>query len=161
MFFFRPEQEICPVDGHPLHVLNTKTRTIKAIGIGTFIAHHTTLYCPIHPELGPWKSMDLLKIVPPDSNFSYSVIIEVGELRYLESRQVAEIQLILLERHSIAISTSEIERLINRFIFYLAAVHQENNHLIKEYIKRQGGYILHIDATCEGDSPKLVLRAQQ
>ena len=81
------------------------------------------------------------------------MIIEVGKLRFLESRQVAEIQLILLKRHSIAISTSEIERLINRFIFYLAAVHQENNHLIKEYIKRQGGYILHIDATCEGDSP--------
>ena len=63
----------------------------------------------------------------------------------------------LLERHSIVISTSEIERLINRFIFYLAAVHQKNNNLIKEYIKLQGGYILHIDATCEGDSPKLVL----
>lgn len=157
MFFFRPEQEICPVDGHPLHVLNTKTRTIKATGIGTFIAHHTTLYCPIHPELGSWKSTDLLKIVPPDSNVSYSVIIEVGKLRFIESRQVAEIQLILLEKHSIAISSSEIERLINRFIFYMAAVHQENNHLIKEYIKIQGGYILHIDATCEGDSPKLVL----
>jgi hypothetical protein len=157
VFFFRPEQEICPVDGRPLHVFNTKTRTIKAIGIGTFIAHHTTLYCPEHPELGLWKSTDLQKIVPPDSNFSYSVIIEVGKSRFIESRQVAEIQLILLERHSIDISISEIERLINRFIFYLAAVHQENNQLIKEYIKIQGGYILHIDATCEGDSPKLVL----
>jgi hypothetical protein len=85
------------------------------------------------------------------------VIIEVGKFRFIESRQVPEIQLMLLERHSIAISTSEIERLINRFIFYLAAVHQKNNNLIKEYIKLQGGYILHIDATCEGDSPKLVL----
>lgn len=85
------------------------------------------------------------------------MIIEVGKLRFLESRQFAEIQLILLERHSIDISTSEIERLINRYIFYLAAVHQENNHLIRKYIKIQGGYILYIDATCEGDSPKLVL----
>jgi hypothetical protein len=158
MFFFRPEQDICPVDGHPLHVLNTKKRTIKAIGIGTFIAHHTVLYCSEHyDELGAWKSSDLPKIVPPDSNVSYSVIVEVGKLRFLESRQVSEIQLILLERHRIDLSISEIERLINRFIFYLAAVHQENNHLIKKYIKTQGGYILHIDATCEGDSPKLVL----
>ena len=85
------------------------------------------------------------------------MIIEVGKFRFIESRQVPEIQLMLLERHSITISISEIERLINRFIFYLAAVHQENNNLIKEYIKMQGGYILHIDATCEGDSPKLVL----
>jgi hypothetical protein len=157
MLFFRPEQEICPVDGHPLHVLNTKTRTIKETGIGTFTAHHTNLYCPEHPELGSLKSSDLLKIVPPDSNVSYSVIIEVGKLRFLQSRQVAEIQLMLLERHSIELSISEIERLINRFLFYLAAVHQENNDLINQYIKMQGGYILHIDATCEGDSPKLVL----
>jgi len=157
MFFFRPEQEVCPVDNHPLHVLYTKTRTIKATGIGAFNAHYTVLYCHEHPELGTWKSSDLPKIVPPDSNVSYSVTVDVGKLRFLESRQVSEIQLILLERHSIEISTSETERLINRFIFYLAAVHQENNDLIKKYIKMQGGYILHIDATCEGDSPKLVL----
>jgi hypothetical protein len=157
MFFFRPEQEMCPVDGHPLHVLNTKTRTIKTTGIGTFIAHHTVLYCPEHLELGTWKSSDLPKIVPPDSNVSYNLIVEVGKLRFLESRQVSEIQLMLLKRHRIDLSSSEIERLINRFIFYLAAVHQDNNHLIRQYIKMQGGYILHIDATCEGDSPKLVL----
>ncbi|MBC8317048.1 MAG: transposase [Desulfobulbaceae bacterium] len=154
---FRPTQETCPVDVQPLHVLNTKTRTIKAIGIGAFRARHTTLYCPMHPELGSWKSTDLPRIVPPDSNVSYSVIVEIGRLRFLESRQVAEIQLILLERHCIDISASEIEHLIDRFIFYLAAVHQESNQLIKEYIKMQGGYILHIDATCEGDSPKLIL----
>ena len=125
--------------------------------MGEFKAHHTTLYCPEHPELGSWRSLDLLTIVPPDSNVAYSVIVEIGRLRFLESRQVAEIQLMLLERHSVVISTSEIERLINRFLFYLAAVHQENNHLLKEYIEMQGGYILHLDATCEGDSPKLVL----
>jgi hypothetical protein len=157
MFYFRPEQEVCPVDNHPLHVLYTKTRTIKAAGIGAFKAHYTVLYCDEHPELGTWKSSDLLEILPPDCNVSYSVIVEAGKLRFLESRQVSEIQLILLERHSIELSTSEIERLINRFIFYLAAVHQENNRLIKKYIKMQGGYILHIDATCEGDSPKLVV----
>ena len=157
MFYFKPEQEVCPIDGHPLHVRYTKTRTIKAIGIGTFIAHHSILYCPKHPELGSWKSTDLLKIVPPDSNVSYSVIVEVGKLRFLENRQVAEIELILLERHGIEVSISEVERLINKFIFYLAAVHQYNNNFINEYIKIQGGYILHIDATCEGDSPKLVL----
>jgi hypothetical protein len=127
------------------------------MGIGKFRAHHTTLYCPSHPELGSWKSTDLSRIVPPDSNVSYSVIVEIGRLRFLESRQVAEIQFVLLERHCIDISASEIEHLINRFIFYLAAVHQESNHLIKEYIKMQGGYVLHIDATCEADSPKLVL----
>jgi len=95
-------------------------------------------------------------IVPADSNFAFSVLVEVGKLRFNENRQVAEIQFILLEKHAIKISTSEVEVLINNFLFYLTAVHQQNNDLIKLYIQKQGGYILHLDATCEGDSPKLV-----
>lgn len=129
---------------------------MKTIGIGTFIAHETTLYCPQHPDNGSWKSTELPMIVPPDSNFAYSVIVEVGKLRFRENRQVAEIQCILFERHGIEISISEIEALINNFIFYLTAVHQESNELIRQYIEKQGGYILHLDATCEGDSPKLI-----
>ncbi len=129
---------------------------MKAVGIGTFIAHETTLYCPQHPDNGSWKSTELPMIVPPDSNFAYSVIVEVGKLRFRENRQVAEIQWILFERHGITISISEIEAHINNFIFYLAAVHQDNNELIRQHIEKQGGYILHLDATCEGDSPKLV-----
>ena len=95
-------------------------------------------------------------IVPADSNFAYNVLVEVGKLRFNETRQVAEIQLILLEKHAIKISTSEVEVLINNFLFYLTAVHQQSSDLIKQYIEKQGGYILHLDATCEGDSPKLV-----
>lgn len=127
-----------------------------AIGIGTFIAHETTMYCPQHPGIGAFKSTELPMIVPADSNFAYNVLVEVGKLRFNENRQVAEIQLILLEKHAIKISTSEVEVLINNFLFYLTAVHQQNNDLIRQYIEKQGGYILHLDATCEGDSPKLV-----
>lgn len=64
--------------------------------------------------------------------------------------------MILLEKHSLEISISEIERLVNNFIFYLTAVHEENSQIIRQYIEKQGGYILHLDATCEGDSPKLL-----
>ena len=95
-------------------------------------------------------------IVPADSNFAFNVLVEVGKLRFNENRQVAEIQFILLEKHAIKISTSEVEVLINNFLFYLTAVHQQSGDLIKQYIEKQGGYILHLDATCEGDSPKLV-----
>lgn len=95
-------------------------------------------------------------IVPAGSNFSYSVLVEVGKLRFNENRQVAEIQLILLQQHAIKISAGEVEFLINNFLFYLTAVHQQNIDLIRQYVEKQGGYILHLDATCEGDSPKLV-----
>jgi len=95
-------------------------------------------------------------IVPADSNFAYNVLVEIGKLRFNENRQVAEIQSILLQQHAIKISHSEVEALINNFLFYLTAVHQLNSDLIRQYIEKQGGYILHLDATCEGDSPKLV-----
>jgi hypothetical protein len=150
------EQKICPVCNRSLSILKSGSRTVKSIGIGIFQAHHTTLYCPEHRDIGNYKSTELSLIVPPDSNIAYDVIVETGKLRFKENRQVAEIQLILLERHSISISTSKIELLIKDFIFYVAAVHQNNNDIIKNYINAQGGYILHLDATCEGDSPKLV-----
>ena len=127
-----------------------------AIGIGTFIAHETTGYCPQHPDIGSFKSGELPMIVPAGSNFAYNVLVEIGKLRFNENRQVAEIQFILLEKHAIKISISEVEVLINNFLFYLTAVHQQNNDLIRQYIQKQGGYILHLDATCQGDSPKLV-----
>lgn len=155
-FYFTPEQKTCPVCNRSLSILKTGSRTVKSIGIGVFKAHHTTLYCSEHPDIGNYRSTELSLIVPPDSNIAYDVIVETGKLRFMENRQVAEIQLILLKRHSISISTSKIELLINDFVFYVAAVHKNNNGIIKNYINAQGGYILHLDATCEGDSPKLV-----
>ena len=62
-------------------------------------------------------------IVPTDSNFAFNVLVEVGKLRFNENRQVAEIQFILLQKHAIKISTSEVEVMINNFIFYFATVH--------------------------------------
>lgn len=156
MLPFKSEQQTCPIDQKPLHILKTYKRTIKAVGIGTFRAHHTILYCKRHPDLGFWSSEELAKLVPANSNVAYNVIVEVGKLRFMENRQVEEIKSTLFEKHLVDLSASEIELLIEKFIFYVAAVHQESAHLIKAQIKARGGYILHIDATCEGDSPKLI-----
>jgi len=153
---FCAEQKNCPVDKGPLQVLKTGERTIKSIGIGTFRAHHTVLYCNQHPEVGTWCSEELAQLAPDNGNVAYNVIVEVGKLRFMENRQVAEIQTILFNKHAVDISMSEIDILIAKFIFYVAAVHQQSIHLIRQQIKVQGGYLLHIDATCEGDSPKLV-----
>ena len=154
--YFTPEQTHCPIDNKPLHVFKTSTRVIKAPGIGAFKAHHTIRCCKKHPEIGNFKSRELAELAPDNSNISYSVIVEAGKLRYMKHRQVSEIVDMLYDKHSVLLSTSEIELLIDKFIFYLAAVHQESVHLIRAQIKAQGRYILHLDATCEGDSPKLI-----
>lgn len=152
---FKPEQQVCPIEGERLQVLKTQNRIVKAIGIGTIRAHHTLLYCKRHPEAGLWRSKELDELVAPNSNVAYSVMVEIGKLRFLENRQIREIQSVLLDQHSLALSTSEIELLVHKFVFYLAAAHQESRELILAQIKHQGGYILHVDATCEADSPKL------
>ena len=129
---------------------------MKAIGIGEFTAHQTILYCKKHPQLGSFHSQEIAELAPENSNVTYSVIAEVGKLRFMEHRQVDEIARRLQFRHSVILSHSEIDLLIDKFIFYLAAIHQESTPLIRSQIQAQGGYILHLDATCEGDSPKLV-----
>ncbi len=153
---FKSDQEICPLDGKRLQVLKTETRTIKAIGIGTFQAHHTILHCKKHPKFGVWRSQILDELAAANSNVAYTVIVEIGKLRFLEKRQIKDIRWILLEKHSIDLSTSEVELLVDKFVFYIAVVHQESAGLIREQITYQGGYILHLDATCEADSPKLI-----
>lgn len=124
--------------------------------MGTVKAHHTILYCKSHPGLGVFRSNELDEWVAPNSNVAYPVIVEIGKLRFLHKRQIREIQSILFENHSIELSISEIELLVDKFLFYLALVHQESTLLIQEQIKYQGGYILHMDASCEADSPKLI-----
>ena len=48
---FKPDQTHCPICQRSLCVLKTrKQRKVIAIGIGTFIAHETTKYCPQHPD---------------------------------------------------------------------------------------------------------------
>jgi hypothetical protein len=148
-------EEKCPIDGHRLYILKTRKRIIKAIGIGTSVIQYNINYCKEHPELGSWRPKELEELVADNSNVAYNVIVQIGKLRFTENRQVSEIQSVLLQDHSIDLSISEIELLIDKFVFYLAAVHQQCHKLIAEQIKALGGYILHIDATCEGDSPKL------
>jgi len=72
------------------------------------------MYCPQHPDIGAFKSSEIPMIVTADSNFAYNVLVDIGKLRFNDNRQVAEIQLILLEKHAVKISNSEVEVLIIR-----------------------------------------------
>ena len=56
----------------------------------------------------------------------------------------------------ISISLSEIAYLQRKFIVYLALVHNESSQRIRESMAVRGGYLLHLDGTCDGDSPHLM-----
>ena len=105
--------------------------------------------------MGSFQSEELQQIVASGCNFAYDAIAEIGCLRYFYHYQVEEIRDIFKEKYDLKISSSEIENLECKFITYLSIVHENSTQLLQQYIKNQGGYILHIDTTCEGDSPKL------
>ncbi len=128
---------------------------VHSIGIGTFTAHHIQLTCPCPEHQTVWSCEDLGHIVPAGGNFAYDAIVEIGSLRFQQHRQVQEVQTIFQERYAVEISASEVELLIEKFVLYLSTIHQNSTDLIREHIQSRGGYLLHLDCTCEGDSPKL------
>jgi len=101
------------------------------------------------------KDKTLEQIVSPQSKFSFDVIVYVGEALFLRHKSDSEIQR-LLQENNIPISLREIAYLGKKFIVYLSQCHQEAGDQIKQHMQSNGGYILHLDGTCEGDSPHLM-----
>jgi hypothetical protein len=60
-----------------------------------------------------------------------------------------------LARRNISLSQREIGFLGRKFIAYLAIAHEQSRHRLKARMAENGGYILHLDGTCESDSPHL------
>ena len=97
-----------------------------------------------------FRSTTLPEIIRPGCNYSYDCIVGVGRLRYIEKRQISEIQTILRCQHHLYISQTQIRRLNYSFLRYLGRLHYCSRGKIKQILTRQGGYILHVDSTCEG-----------
>ncbi|MHA2136181.1 MAG: transposase [Candidatus Thorarchaeota archaeon] len=79
----------------------------------------------------------------------------VGRAAFLHFQTDEEI-IEQLRPKKISISPSEIAYLEKRFIVYVALAHSQSAQRIREAIEARGGYILHLDGTCEGASPLLM-----
>ena len=120
--------------------------------IGPFIAKQTVLFCP-HGH-GTFKSELLRSLVPKNGTFGFDVIVEVGFALFVHSRRSQEIMAALATRN-VFLCEQEVSYLGRKFIIYLALAHRESRPVLKEHLAERGGYILHVDGTCEGDSPNL------
>jgi len=149
---FRAEASKCSCGGN-LNVLKTHPRTVATFEIGQFIAHETELCCQDCKKTH--RSKELCELVAPKSRFGFDVMVSVGNSLFLRCRGEKEIQNKLKEQN-IPISVREIGYLGKRFIIYLALAHKQCQQRIKQLMALQGGYILHLDGTCEGDSPHLM-----
>ena len=125
---------------------------LVTLSIGEFNAHITQLHCEICKKI--YYPEDIKSLFPKNSRFCYDTIIYVGTELFVHHRNDEEIQKSLKEKN-VSISLREISYLGKKFIVYLTLVHRACQDKIKNYMGKNGGYILHLDGTCEGESPHL------
>lgn len=121
--------------------------------IGDYHAHETLLKCDGCHKI--YDSKELKQIVPSHCKFGFDIIVYVGNALYKQHRNDIDIHKTLINKN-INISLSEISMLGKKFIIYLAIAHHESRDKIKNLMQSKGGYILHLDGTCEGNSLHLM-----
>lgn len=124
---------------------------------GEFVARERLGYCPLHPQLPLVRSPELARIVAPGARIAHDVIASVGMQRFMYCRQHEEIAIEFSRQHRIEVSPRTVSHLAQKFIAYLAVVHRESTALLRRDMRDRGGYILHIDGTCEEGSRVLLV----
>lgn len=135
-----------------LHVQKTSKKTVVTMDIGAFYAKETLLFCPQDQKTFP--SEQLYSLVPKGGAFGFDVIVEVGLALFVRCRNNQETMAELAAKN-VFVSEREISYLGRKFIIYLALAHRQSQSRLRDLMVSKGGYILHVDGTCEGDSPNL------
>ena len=145
---FFPQPNGCDGD---LKVLKSREKNVITLDIGPFRAKETVL----HNACGSvYRSEQLRALTPHRCTYGYDVLIYVGRALFIHNRN--ETQIIEdLAKKNVLISPRQIGFLGKKFIAYLAIAHQQSRQQLKKEMVSRGGYILHLDGTCEGDSPHL------
>ena len=149
---FYPKAENCPHCGSKLQVLKTWAKTVITKDIGPFRAKEFILQCP--SDLTVFTSENLRSLVPEQGKFGFDIIVFVGLAMFVKGRNNKEIQS-ALAKANIIISEGGISYLGRKFVIYLALAHRESQDRLQKAMMKNGGYVLHLDGTCEGDSPHL------
>ena len=150
---FRPLITQCSDCGRDLNVQKTRTRSISTLHVGRFRAREVFLTCKScgHTE----RSAELCALVPSGANFGYDVMVYAGKALFLRHRNEEEV-VAELAQQNVQISPREVSLLGMRFVVHLALAHQRRAPDITEDMQTRGGYICHLDATCEGGDPLLM-----
>lgn len=148
---FFPKQEVCGC-GRKLVVQKTRRKSVLSMN-GPFIAHETVYECRTCSRV--FGSEALLRLAPSRCNVAYDVLVFVGEALFRRHQTTQEVRAGLIAQN-VRLSNSEIAYLGRKFITLLAAGHHRATPRIRQAMKLSGGYILHLDATHEGDAPALM-----
>jgi hypothetical protein len=150
---FRPALTRCSGCGGELKVLKTRRRSVSTLHVGRFRARELFLDCKSCGQT--YRSEELGALVPSGANFGYDVMVYAGKALFLHYRNEEEVVAELAHRN-VQISPREVSLLGMKFITYLAMAHQRRAPDIMADMQTRGGYICHLDATCEGGNPLLM-----
>jgi hypothetical protein len=134
-------------------VKKTHTRLVSTLHVGRFQAREVVLACPRCKQT--YRSEELGQLVPPGANFGYDVMVYAGKALWLRYRNEEEVVAELAQKN-VHISPREVSLLGMKFIVYLALAHQRRAPALHADLQTRGGYICHLDATCEGGEPFLI-----
>lgn len=151
---FSNDKNICGECGHILKIEKVKPRKVYTVAYGQLKIRETIKKCPECDK--KYGSEQLPQMVKKGSNYSYDHIVETGMLRYIEKRQISEIQAIFRNRNQLLISSTQIRRMAYNFLYYLGRLHYTSAGKISTAMQGQGGYILYVDSTCDGHAPHLL-----
>ena len=136
-----------------LRVQWTPLRQPLGILLGEPLLRHHIKRCPRCKRIYRYERIDML--VPPGANYAYDVVVEVGLGRFLRCRQNKRIVRLFAQEHEQKLPPGDIHHLAHAFLDGLAAVHEESCEAIATLIRRNGGWVCHLDGTCEAGSEVL------
>ena len=143
----------CPVCGIFMPAAKTSVRHLKTMAFGQVEVSEQHRWCPggcreAGGQLVHHRSGLLALQVKPGCNFGYDVECYVGRKMYIENMQAAEVHDELKGR-GLQMSISEVYNLADKFLNHLEGVHLESAGQLRAAMMNGGGYVAHIDATCD------------
>lgn len=152
LFKEKPSIHFYPeVSGGNLEVIKSRSKNVITLDIGLFRAKETILR---DARGNVYHSERLRTLTPYRCTYGYDVLVHVGYALFVHSRTEQQIRE-ELGRKNVLMSPRQIGYLGQKFIAYLAIAHHDSGQGLKQAMMSRGGYILHIDGTCEADSPHL------
>ena len=97
------------------------------------------------------------RLLLPRSTVGYDVMTYVGLERFVHYRQREEIRVTLGDKYHVMLSSGEVSELARRFLVYLETLHNARAPELRAALETDGGWPMHIDATCEGGQGTLLV----